>query len=343
MKVKLYFGKEEAIKKSGIGRALIHQKKALSFHQIPYTTNKQSLDYDILHINTVWPDSLKVIRHARKNNKKVIYHAHTTEADFKNSFMFSNLVAPLFRKWLIHLYSKADYIITPTPYSKKVLEGYGIHLPISAISNGIDLDLFQTTPEQIDVFCKAFNIHEQDQLVISVGWLFERKGFDTFVEVAKKLTTYQFIWFGDVKLSYPTRKIRKILKQLPQNVKLAGYVSGELLRGAYGRSTAFFFPSREETEGIVVLEALSCKAQVVVRDIPVFEDWLKAGDHCYKGANVDDFVHLLTALATKAASPTIQEGYQVAKERGLFKIGLQLQEIYEKVLTGQLEERQEES
>lgn len=332
MKIKLYFGKEEAIKKSGIGRALLHQKKALSHHQISYTTDKKSLDYDVLHINTVWPDSLKVIRQARKNNKKVIYHAHTIEEDFRNSFMFSNLVSPLFRRWLIHLYSKADYIITPTPYSKKILKGYGIDLPISAVSNGVDLEFFQSTPEQIESFCKTFNIHEQDQLIIAAGWLFERKGFDTFVEVAKKLPNYKFIWFGDVKLSYPTRKIRNIMKQLPENMKLAGYVSAELLRGAYGRSTAFFFPSREETEGIVILEALACGAQVVVRDIPVFEDWLETELNCYKGKQADEFVNILTALATGQYPPTVEAGYQVAKERSLFKIGLKLKAVYEQVL-----------
>ena len=32
----------------------------------------------------------------------------------------------------------------------------------------------------------------------------------------------------------------------------------------------FFFPSREETEGIVVLEALASHQHVVLRDIPVY-------------------------------------------------------------------------
>ena len=46
MKIKLYFGQEDAIKKSGIGRAFVHQKKALELSGIPYTTDKDDLDYD---------------------------------------------------------------------------------------------------------------------------------------------------------------------------------------------------------------------------------------------------------------------------------------------------------
>ena len=37
------------------------------------------------------------------------------------------------------------------------------------------------------------------------------------------------------------------------------------------RRESFLFPSREETEGIVVLEALASQQQVLVRDIPVYQ------------------------------------------------------------------------
>lgn len=62
---------ENAIKKSGIGRAFYHQKKALTLNNIEFTTNKNDLDYDILHINTIYPDSLPIIKQARENNKKL--------------------------------------------------------------------------------------------------------------------------------------------------------------------------------------------------------------------------------------------------------------------------------
>ena len=46
---------------------------------------------------------------------------------------------------------------------------------------------------------------------------------------------------------------------------------------AYCGADAFAFFSYEETEGIVVLEALSCEIPVIVRDIPVYEKWLEDG------------------------------------------------------------------
>ena len=316
MKIKLYFGMENAIKKSGIGRAFYHQKKALTLNNIEFTTNKNDLDYDILHINTIYPDSLPIIKQARENNKKIIYHAHSTEEDFKNSFMFSNTFASLYKKWLVYLYNTADVIITPTPYSKSLLESYDLNKEIYAISNGVDVEQFNPTSEQINE---------------SVGWLFERKGFDTFVEVAREMPNIKFMWFGDVKLSNPTSKIKKLLKELPENVILPGYVSGDVIKGAYGRADVFFFPSREETEGIVVLEALACKTQILLRDIPAFDPWMKDQINCYKGKTNEEFISLIQKIINKELPSTIDEGYKVAKERDLILIGQQLKEIYEKV------------
>ena len=90
-------------------------------------------------------------------NKKIVFHAHSTMEDFKNSFMFSNLLAPLYKKWLIHMYNYGDLIITPTPYSKSILESYGIKKPIYAISNGIDVKQFGYDQQKVEKFKKIFS------------------------------------------------------------------------------------------------------------------------------------------------------------------------------------------
>ena len=158
MKILLYFEGENLIKVSGIGRAFEHQKRALASQGIEYTTDPWDNDYDILHINTYGANSESIIRHARGEGKKVIYHAHSTEEDFRDSFFLSNQIAPLYRTWLINLYNKADAIITPTPYSKSLLENYGITLPIYPVSNGIDPERYKKDQEKIKAFRKYFSL-----------------------------------------------------------------------------------------------------------------------------------------------------------------------------------------
>ena len=43
--------------------------------------------------------------------------------------------------------------------------------------------------------------------------------------------------------------------------------------------------SKEETEGIVILEALAMKIPTLIRDIPVYEGWLTDSKDVYKAKN----------------------------------------------------------
>lgn len=331
MKVLLYFESKKLIATSGIGRAMKHQMKALELAHVEYTTNPSD-DYDILHINTVGMTSQTMISSAKSRGKKVIYHAHSTEEDFKNSFVLSNQVAPIFKKVLISLYSQADAIITPTPYSKSLIENYGIDLPIYPISNGIELSKYEYDKEKVKAFYKYFSLKETDKIVISVGLYFERKGILDFIEVARQLPNYKFIWFGYTNPFIIPTSVRDVVYDHPDNVFFPGYIKGGILEGAYASANCFFFPSYEETEGIVVLEALASKQHVIVRDIGVFNPWLQDKVHCYKGNNNDEFVQLIEDVVEQRLPDTSENAYLVAEERSLMNVGFQLKEVYENIM-----------
>lgn len=333
MKVLLYFEGEKMLAKSGIGRALEHQKKALTSVGIEYTLDPQDEDYDILHINTYWLNSHNMVAKARKAGKKVIYHAHSTEEDFRNSFIGSNQISPIVKKYLISLYEKADALITPTPYSKQLLESYGLQVPIHAISNGINLQRFCKDESKEKAFYDYFSLSPKDKVIISVGLFFERKGIMDFVEIARRFPEYKFIWFGHAPLYTIPKNIRQIVKEdHPDNVIFPGYIQGEIIEGAYSGADLFFFPSYEETEGIVVLEALASQQKVLVRDIPVYSGWLEDQKNCYMGKDNEEFTQLVEKILTQQLPDLSMEGYQVAKERSIESIGLQLKNVYETVL-----------
>ena len=334
MKVLLYFESESLIQTSGIGRAFEHQKEALSSQGIEYTTDPWDEDYDILHINTCGINSDAIISHARRLGKKVIYHAHSTEEDFRNSFIFSNLLSPLVKHTLISLYSKGDAIITPTPYSRSLLRGYGIDKPIYAVSNGIDLSLFAPDYEKVKAFRSYFRLNGTEKVVLSVGLPFERKGILDFVKVAEKLPEYRFIWFGEISPLAVPQKINDVIEHHPENCSFPGYVKGPIIQGAFQDAKVFFFPSYEETEGIVVLEALASRQQVVVRDIGAFDPWLINGENCYKGTGNEEFISLIRGCAENTLPHTGNAGYEVARKRSIETIGKQLKCIYEAVLAG---------
>lgn len=331
MKICLYFEAEKAMRTSGIGRALQHQKRALESVGITYTTDPEE-DYDLLHINTVGVSSAVTVASARRHGRPVLYHAHSTEEDFRNSFILSNQISPVIRRILINLYSSADEIITPTPYSKSLLEGYGIKLPIHVVSNGIDLNRFNPDPEKMKAFRKYFGLAEGAPVVISVGMYFMRKGIHEFMEIAKRFPEVTFIWFGHTPLISVQTSVRKLIADHPRNVILPGYVKGPIIEGAYASADLFLFPSFEETEGIVVLEALAAKCRVLVRDIGVYDPWLQDGVNCHKAKDQEDFIRLIQAYYAHELSDTTEAGYRTAEERSIPKVGEQLKDIYTALL-----------
>ena len=123
MTVHLYTGSLGLVEKSGVGQAVLHQKAMLESAQVRVTQD-WSEKADAVHINTVLPDSVLAALRAKARGEKVVYYGHSTMQDFRNSFVGSNLLAPLFRRWICFCYGLGDVVLTPTPYSQSLLESY---------------------------------------------------------------------------------------------------------------------------------------------------------------------------------------------------------------------------
>ena len=330
MKVLLYTENEKLVGKSGLGKAIKHQMKALTYANVPYTLNPKD-DYDILHINTYFPKSYLMAKRAKKKGKKIVYHAHSTEEDYKNGFILSKQTSKLFKKWLIKCYSLGDVIVTPTLYSKKLLENYkGLeNKKIYAVSNGIELDFFKKDEKLGKKFRKDYGYKDDDKVIFGVGLYIERKGIVDFVSLAKRFPQYKFIWFGYSPLSATTKKVRDAVNTKLDNLVFAGYVEQDVIKGAMNGADLYLFPTLEETEGIPIIEACACMQNTIIRDIPIFDGWLTDGKNVYKAKDLDEFEEKIKLFFDGKLKDVTKEAYKVAKERDLKIIGKELKSIYE--------------
>lgn len=330
MKVLLYTEFENKIGKSGLGKAIRHQIRALEDNNVSYTKNPKE-DYDIAHINWYGLKSYFLAKKAKRLGKKVIYHAHSTEEDFRNSFILSNQLAPLFKWWISKCYRLGDYIITPTPYSKRLLENYNLNRPIVAISNGIDTKKFVRNEKGGLDFRREYNYKKTDKVVMGIGLYLKRKGILDFVELAKRLPQYKFIWFGYLDLKLVPNEIKDAVNTKLDNLHFAGYVEPEVIIKAMSGTDLYIFPTLEETEGIPILEACSCRQKALIRDIPVFEGFTD-GVNVYKAKDVDEFEMKIIKILENELPDLTDEAYKVAQNKDVKKVGKELIEVYNKVL-----------
>jgi len=77
MKVLLFSEGMNLIKISGLGRAIMHQQRAMELNGIEYTLDPKD-SYDVVHINTLGLKSKHLAKKAKKAGKRVVYHRRTS-------------------------------------------------------------------------------------------------------------------------------------------------------------------------------------------------------------------------------------------------------------------------
>lgn len=329
MKICLYLELEKRLKGSGIGTAIKNQRKALELNGVEHTSNLKE-DYDIIHINIVGLKSLFLAWKLKRQGKKVVLHAHVTADDFKNSYRFSNVIAPFLKKYLTFYYNQADLVLCPSNYTKGVLQGYGVEREIKVISNGIDLEKFSFSEKKRDKFRDKYNF--EGEVVFSVGHVFLRKGIDSFVKVAKKFPENNFLWVGRRYKKLEDPHVTSLLRNLPENMKLVNFV--EDIVDVYSGSDIFFFPSRCENQGIVLLEAGACQRPLLVRNLPTYEGWLEHEKNTLIAKDEEGFSQQLQRLLEneKLRQELSQNAYRMSQQHSLKKIGAKLKGIYQDLL-----------
>lgn len=161
-----------------------------------------------------------------------------------------------------------------------------------------------------------------------MGHLIGRKGILDFLELARMMPKVQFIWFGGGNESLVTAEIKEAISKKPDNVLFAGFVKSDELRDAYCGADVFSFMSYEETEGIVVLEALACEIPTIVRNIPVYEGWLEDEKQVYKAETIKEFQEKIIAIFSRDVRLMKKEERKIACNKSLGKVGERLLRLY---------------
>ena len=335
MKVCLYlefyhFAGGFLFKKIGTGllSSYKNQKAILAQAGIPFIERWDST-CDILQINTPWLKSLYLIRKAHRQGKKVIIWSHITPEDAQQVFRVMILIAPLFRRYIVHAYNQADIIFSPSAYTKTLLVQHGI-APEKIIvhSNAVNTKKYYADATLRRTGREKYG--QGDVRIGSMGLVIPRKGIDTFLKLAGQFPQTSFTWFGKI---YSSIMVKPLPKKLPANVRFTGYVPD--INEAYNSLDVFIFPSYEENEGMVILEAASAGLPILVRDIPTYNGWLVHGTNCLKAKNDEEFNSCLKQLLS---DPALRQklgagAKKLAQEKSIENIASHIGEEYQRIVS----------
>jgi 1,2-diacylglycerol-3-alpha-glucose alpha-1,2-glucosyltransferase len=324
---------KDVLAKTGIMSAYRNHKRALEKGGITYTDDPTE-DFDVLHLHWIGPKSYYHFRQAKKQGKPVVITAHSTAETSKGSVTFSELINPLVKSYMRHLYDNVDLMIAPSPYTKTLLRETGVQSRIEVVSNGIDENRFGVENIEPGQFRKEHGLERFT--ILSVGQVIPRKGVNDFLEVAKALPQFDFVWLGE-RLSqwltfYP--QMHRAIENAPDNVKFLGFV--DKVEAAYQDVDVFFFPTYEENQPMTILESVAMGLPMVLRDIRAFSDWLIEDVHCLKGSTNEDFIAQIEAMANDGAMRERHSNnlLDMASSHYLTNVGQQYQTVYNALLEG---------
>lgn len=199
---------------------------------------------DIVHISTEGPIGWSARAWCLKHDVPFTTAFHTRFPEYvaARTRLSPDLIWPIMRQF--HKHSKA--VLTATPNLRNELEGRGI-LNTHLWSRGIDRKLFhpeQPTHPRLKYLAKP--------ILLSVGRVAIEKNLDAFLNADVRGTK---VVVGD-------GPARAALEAKYPDAIFLGTRQGAELASIYASADVFVFPSKTDTFGLVMLEALACGVPV---------------------------------------------------------------------------------
>ena len=227
---------------------------------------------DILHGISPGPlfSALKPLYPGRR-----VLSAHVVPESFHMSLPLWRQIDPIVTRIIVRSFNTADLLISVAPAVTRNLKSRGVRTPQVVIPNAIDLSHFRRDPGLRTSGRTLLGLGPDTKVVLGVGLICLRKGFDEFIEVARMNPGFTFVWVGGSSFSLFTDayfKKHEWITAAPRNVRFPGILPFERMPEVYNAADLLFLPTRQETFGLVIAEAAACGLPLVVRDLPDFRE-----------------------------------------------------------------------
>jgi glycosyltransferase involved in cell wall biosynthesis len=216
-------------------------------HQDQLEVNVSLYNPDYIHIATEGPIGLAVRKWCIKNNKKFTTSYHTKFPEFLQVyFKIPTWMTYWYFKWF---HSTSSGVMVATDSLAEELKNRGFKNLVKW-TRGVDLEQFTPSLDH-NKFIKT---------LLYVGRVSKEKNIEEFLRINLNSTQFRKVVVGD---GPDLERLRSMFNQ----VEFVGYKSGVELAQYYQDADVFVFPSRADTFGLVIIEALACGTPVVAFNV----------------------------------------------------------------------------
>lgn len=218
---------------------------------------------DIIHVHHPFLLGISALRAARKHNIPCVFTYHTLYEEYAHYIPIPRIcIQPVIRSAVRAFCNKVDAIIAPSRYIKNYLQSQGVKTPITIIPSPLR-ELFTGTDMTEKRSSPLFNL-------LLVTRFVPEKNIPFVFEVMKLLPDNIHLTLAGYGSDY--EKLQKLACDVfnfsSSRVHFVHKPNEEDLLVLYRTADLFIFPSKTDTQGIVLAESMSQGVPVVAVDGP---------------------------------------------------------------------------
>lgn len=229
---------------------------AFSIYRQILKLRKQGNHFDAIDAHYYYPDGVAAAMVAKWFNIPLTITARGTDINLIADFAWP-------RKMIVWASRVAQFNLAVCEALRQKMVAIGIAADTSRVfRNGVDLTLFKPLPR--DELKRLWQV--KHKLLLSVGYLIERKGHHLLIEALADLPEYELFIIGDGewrdKLKAHAEKF-----DVQHRVRFLGEIPQQQLPDLYNCADALVLASSREGWANVLLEAMACGTPVVATNI----------------------------------------------------------------------------
>lgn len=258
----------------------------------PYSRLKTMIEAynpDKIHIATEGPLGWAARRYCIKSKRAFTTSYHTQFPDYVAK-RFAWLFPPLYNaihqfciRWVRYFHAPSQALFIATKSLEHQLQNWGFKTPMVHMTRGVNTGIFYSDGEKL-----AENFKRP--VALYVGRIAIEKNLEAFLEMP---------WHGS-KILVGDGPILADLKERYPSSHFAGKKTGSDLAAYYRASDVFVFPSKTDTFGIVLIEALACGVPVAAYNVMGPKDIITEP---YMGVLTDQDLSAAAIKALEHANP----------------------------------------
>ena len=298
------------------------------------------LHLDIVHSQSPFLLGLVARQVARRAHIPLVSTNHTLYTEYAHYF-------PLLPKWatreaLISLmrwyYNQCDHVLAPSQMTRqRLIDGYGVRTPVTVTPTGIPASPYLLKATRADTLTEL-GLPQDARILLYVGRLAPEKNLemllDAFGEISAAEPRAYLVLAGSGK-SERSLKAMVRARNWEKRVVFTGFLGRTRLDPLYAASELFLFPSKTETQGLAVGEALAAGVpSIVVGEGGAPEAVHEAED----GFIIPDDPHQMASLALQLLHDPVlcrqmsEAARRYAEERTPEKVAARILGVYDSLI-----------